>query len=97
MDFAVLGEKDSAMTNTQNRYAPEFRRQMVELVRAGPKPAEQAKEFGPTPWSIALLPIPVTPPLARSPLLFVRQRAQVIQQLFQSKLTRPRKASHQSP
>lgn len=42
------------MTNTQKRYAPEFRRQMVELVRAGRKPAELSKEFGCTPWSIAL-------------------------------------------
>lgn len=27
---------------------------MVELVRAGRKPAELSKEFGPTPWSIAI-------------------------------------------
>jgi transposase-like protein len=27
---------------------------MVELVRAGRKPAELSKEFGPTPWSISL-------------------------------------------
>ncbi len=27
---------------------------MVELVRAGRKPRELAREFGPTPWSIAL-------------------------------------------
>jgi transposase len=29
-----------------NRYTPEFRRQMVELVRAGRKSWELAKEFG---------------------------------------------------
>jgi transposase len=33
-------------------YAPEFRRQMVELVRAGRTPEELAKEFEPTAQSI---------------------------------------------
>jgi transposase len=33
-------------------YAPEFRRQMVELVRAGRSPEELAKEFEPTSKSI---------------------------------------------
>ena len=42
------------MANTQRRYPPEFRRQMVDLVRAGRKPADLSKEFGPTAWSIAL-------------------------------------------
>ena len=41
------------MATKANRYAPEFRRQMVELVRAGRTPAELAREFGPTSWSIA--------------------------------------------
>jgi len=41
-----------AKSKTSKRYTPEFRRQMVELVRAGRKPAELSKEFGPTPWSI---------------------------------------------
>jgi len=36
------------------RYAPEFKRQMVDLVRSGRKAASLAKEFGPTAWSIAL-------------------------------------------
>jgi transposase len=35
------------------RYTPEFKRQMVELVRTGRTPASLAKEFGPTSWSIA--------------------------------------------
>jgi transposase len=35
-----------------NRYAPEFRQQMVELVRAGRKPVELNKEFGCSVWSI---------------------------------------------
>jgi transposase len=34
------------------RYAPEFRRQMVELVRSGRKPSELSREFGCTAWSI---------------------------------------------
>jgi transposase len=34
------------------RYAPEFRRQMVELHRAGRSFAELAAEFGCTSWSI---------------------------------------------
>jgi transposase len=36
------------------RYTPEFKRQMVDLVRSGRTPASLAKEFGPTAWSIAL-------------------------------------------
>ena len=36
------------------RYAPEFKRQMVDLVRSGRSPASLAKEFGPTAWTIAL-------------------------------------------
>jgi transposase len=34
------------------RYTPEFRRQLVELVRAGRKPSQLAQEFGCTAWSI---------------------------------------------
>jgi transposase len=34
------------------RYTPEFRRQMVELVRAGRKASELEREFGVTSWSI---------------------------------------------
>jgi transposase len=41
------------MSKKANRYAPEFRRQMVELVRAGRNPSELSREFGPTSWSIA--------------------------------------------
>jgi transposase len=43
-----------AKSKTSKRYTPEFRRQMVELVRAGRKPGELSREFGPTPWSISL-------------------------------------------
>lgn len=40
------------MGNTHKRYAPEYRRQMVELVRAGRNPAELAREFTTTSQSI---------------------------------------------
>jgi transposase len=40
------------MPKTRRAYAPEFRRQMVELVRAGRSPEELAKEFEPTSKSI---------------------------------------------
>ncbi len=36
------------MPRTRPPYPPEFRRQMVELVRAGRTPAELAREFEPT-------------------------------------------------
>jgi len=41
-----------AKSKMANRYAPEFRRQMVELVRAGRQPADLTKEFGCSIWSI---------------------------------------------
>jgi len=36
------------------RYTPEFKRQMVDLVRGGRTPAELSREFGPTAWTISL-------------------------------------------
>ena len=42
------------MADKTVRYAPEFRRQMVELVRTGRSPASLAKEFGPSGWPISL-------------------------------------------
>jgi transposase len=43
------------MADKSVRYAPEFKRQMVDLVlRGGRSPASLAKEFGPTAWTIAL-------------------------------------------
>ena len=36
------------MAKTRAPYTPEFRRQMVELVRAGRSPEELAQEFEPT-------------------------------------------------
>ena len=40
------------MARKHRRYAPEFRRQMVELVRAGRAPEELAKEFEPSATAI---------------------------------------------
>ena len=40
------------MRKKRPHYAPEFRRQMVELVRAGRSPAELANEFEPTAQTI---------------------------------------------
>lgn len=40
------------MAKSHRVYAPEFRRQMVELYRAGRGFDELAKEFGCTSWSI---------------------------------------------
>jgi len=40
------------MPKTRPPYSPEFRRQMVELVRAGRDPEDLAREFEPTAQSI---------------------------------------------
>jgi transposase len=42
------------IAKTNVRYTPEVKRQMVDLVRAGRKPAELSREFGPTAWTISL-------------------------------------------
>jgi hypothetical protein len=42
------------MADKSVRYTPEFKRQIVDLVRSGRTPASLSKEFGPTGWSIAL-------------------------------------------
>ncbi len=42
------------MADKSVRYTPEFKRQMVDLVRSGRTPAVLSKEFGPTAWTIAL-------------------------------------------
>ena len=41
------------MPKTRKPYPPEFREQMVELVRAGRTPEELAREFEPTAQSIS--------------------------------------------
>src|SRR5277367_5150005 len=40
------------MSKTRRCYAPEFRRQMAELVQAGRSPEDLAREFEPTAQSI---------------------------------------------
>ena len=44
--------RKSSKSKWAKRYPPEFRRQMVELVRAGREPGELTKEFGCSIWSI---------------------------------------------
>jgi transposase len=44
--------EESTMSKSRQHYAPEFRRQMVELVQAGRTPEELAREFEPTAQSI---------------------------------------------
>jgi transposase len=41
------------MPKTRPPYSPEFRRQMVDLIRAGRDPADLAPEFEPTAQSIS--------------------------------------------
>ena len=41
-----------AKSKMANRYAPEFRRQMVELVHTGREAKQLSKEFGCSYWSI---------------------------------------------
>ena len=40
------------MSNTRPPYAPEFRQQMVELIRTGRSPEELAREFEPSAQAI---------------------------------------------
>lgn len=40
------------MPKNQQRYSPEFRRRMVELVRSGKSPEELSRQFDPTAQSI---------------------------------------------
>jgi transposase len=41
-----------AKSKMANRYAPEFKQQIVDLVRAGRRPKQLSKEFGCSVWSI---------------------------------------------
>jgi transposase len=43
-----------AKPKTSKRYTREFRRELVALHRAGRSIPELSREFGPTPWTIAL-------------------------------------------
>jgi transposase len=42
------------MADKTVRYTPEFKRQMVALVRSGRSAASLAKEYGPSAWTIGL-------------------------------------------
>ena len=42
------------MADKTVRYAPEFKRQIVDLVHSGRTPASLSKEFGPSAWTIGL-------------------------------------------
>jgi transposase len=52
LDTRTLVFKEPTMAKTRLPYTPEFRGQMVELVRAGRSPEELAHEFEPTAQSI---------------------------------------------
>lgn len=45
-DTLLFSQKESEMPTPKPPYPAQFREQMVELVRAGRKPGELAKEFG---------------------------------------------------
>ena len=52
VDTLKLSPEVHFMAKTRLPYSPEFRRQMVELVRAGRDPDDLAREFEPTAQSI---------------------------------------------
>jgi transposase len=52
VDIGTFVFEESTMAKTRQPYAPEFRRQLVELVHAGRSPEELAREFEPTAQSI---------------------------------------------
>jgi transposase len=52
VDTRSLGRKESTMPRSRPPYPPEFRQQMVELVRAGRSPEELSREFEPSAQTI---------------------------------------------
>jgi len=54
VDTLKLSPEVFLMPKTHPPYSPEFRRQMVELVRAGRSPEDLAREFEPTAQSIGI-------------------------------------------
>jgi transposase len=52
VDTGTFVFEESTMSKSRRAYAPEFRRQLVELVDAGRTPEELAREFEPTAQSI---------------------------------------------
>jgi transposase-like protein len=56
------------MSKSRRAYAPEFRRQLVELLQGGRTPDVLAREFEPTAQSISLLPIDSCHVLRQNPI-----------------------------
>jgi transposase len=54
VDTSPLEKEEFTMADKTARYTPEFKRQMIGLVRLGRTPASLSKEFGPSAWTIAL-------------------------------------------
>jgi transposase-like protein len=82
------------MGKTRAAYPPEFRRQMVDLVRAGRSPEELAREFEPLP-AVARKQPGLT---GRHPSLLARDAppfAQQLKNLLHSSLTTIRKTPEQ--
>ena len=52
MESLSLWEKDETMPGTRPPYDPEFRSQMLEMVREGRRPVDLAAEFGVTAHTI---------------------------------------------
>ena len=52
MDTLTLSSEVFPHAQESPPYSPEFRRQMIELVRAGRSPEDLAREFEPTAQSI---------------------------------------------
>jgi transposase len=52
VDTYPLEQEVPAMSKHRTPYAPEFRQQIIDLVRAGRSPEELAKEFEPTAQTI---------------------------------------------
>jgi transposase len=52
VDTSLLEKEEFPMPKSRPPYPPEFRRQMVELVRAGRTPDELAREFEPSSEAI---------------------------------------------
>jgi transposase len=54
VDTSSLDSEVFSMAAKTTRYTPEFKRQMVDLVRSGKTPAALSREFGPSAWTIGL-------------------------------------------
>jgi transposase len=52
VDTSSFGKEESTISKRRSAYPPEFRRQMVELVRSRRNPEELSREFEPTAQAI---------------------------------------------